>query len=47
MGQFSHMKIIRFRSNNSLTTRQKRTIDSAVKKTVKEYKKTLDLLAKT
>ena len=30
-----------------LSTRQKTELDSAVKKTVKQYKKTLQLLAKT
>ena len=34
-------------SHQALTNSQKRTIDKAVKKTVDEYKKTLDLLAKT
>jgi hypothetical protein len=31
----------------SLSASEKRVIDKAVKKTVKDYKKTLDLLAKT
>lgn len=34
-------------ANKPLTTRQKAELTAGVKKTVKQYKKTLDLLAKT
>jgi len=35
------------KKDKNLSAREKRTLDKAVKKTVKDYGKTLDMLAKT